>query len=126
MDANVIVYHCIGGAFHAAAQALREQDRNWQAPELWRSELLNVLCGQMRRSGMTLADALDAAEDAELCIARSHPVQFRGALELAVSCRCTAYDLQYIALAQQLRVPLVTMDRELLRAFPDVARPLAV
>ena len=38
---------------------------------------------------------------------------------LVASSDCSAYDCEFIALAQEHRVPLVTMDRQLLRDFPD-------
>jgi predicted nucleic acid-binding protein len=42
-------------------------------------------------------------------------------LELAVRSKCTAYDCEYVTLAQDLGVPLVTADKQILRAFPKTA-----
>lgn len=38
---------------------------------------------------------------------------------------CTAYDCEFVALSQRLGVPLVTLDRALLKAFPRLARKFA-
>jgi predicted nucleic acid-binding protein len=40
-------------------------------------------------------------------------------LGLVARSTCTAYDCEYVALAQELAVPLVTADKQVLRAFPD-------
>jgi len=45
-------------------------------------------------------------------------------LALASSSRCSAYDCEFVAAAQQLGVPLFTEDQMILSAFPDQARPL--
>jgi predicted nucleic acid-binding protein len=45
-------------------------------------------------------------------------------LTLADRSYCSAYDCEYVALAKRLGVKLVTMDRKVLRAFPEVAVPL--
>lgn len=42
-------------------------------------------------------------------------------LELISKSDCTAYDCEFIALAQQLDVLLVTADKQLLTRFPDSA-----
>lgn len=42
-------------------------------------------------------------------------------LRLAESSGCTAYDCEFVAVAQQFGVPLVTLDQKVLKAFPATA-----
>jgi predicted nucleic acid-binding protein len=42
-------------------------------------------------------------------------------LTLTDSSTCSAYDCEFVALAKQLSVKLVTQDKKILREFPDVA-----
>jgi predicted nucleic acid-binding protein len=42
-------------------------------------------------------------------------------LELAGESGCTAYDCEFVALAQELGVALVTTDKQVLKAFPKIA-----
>lgn len=42
-------------------------------------------------------------------------------LELAIHSGCSSYDAEFVVLAQQLQCPLLTFDRKLLQAFPDLA-----
>ena len=55
---------------------------------------------------------------------RQHLVPTRMILDLARASGCTAYDCEYVALAMQLDVPLVTSDKEVRRAFPAITQPL--
>jgi predicted nucleic acid-binding protein len=50
-----------------------------------------------------------------------HHVTSEAVLRLAMSSGCSAYDCEFVALAQDLGARLVTSDTELLRAFPGVA-----
>ncbi|NLH43945.1 MAG: type II toxin-antitoxin system VapC family toxin [Planctomycetes bacterium] len=50
----------------------------------------------------------------------SHPV-----LALAAASACSAYDCEFVALAKDLNLPLVTADKQILTQFPDVAVSLA-
>ena len=42
-------------------------------------------------------------------------------MQLDTSSTCSAYDCEFVALARQLSVKLVTQDKKLLREFPDTA-----
>jgi predicted nucleic acid-binding protein len=64
----------------------------------------------------TQAEALFSAHD--------EPVSSEHVLHLVSNSTCSAYDCEFVAAARQLGVPLVTDDRAILRAFPDLAQPL--
>lgn len=46
-------------------------------------------------------------------------------MALAASSACSAYDCEFVALAKDLDIPLVTADKQILTQFPDVAVSLA-
>ena len=125
VDANVLVYLILPGERSEAAQALLQRDPEWAAPLLWRSELRQVLSSYVRRGDLSLEAAADLWSRADAVVAgRQHLVPTRLILTLAAESGCSAYDCEYVALAQLLSVPLVTEDQELLAAFADTARPL--
>jgi predicted nucleic acid-binding protein len=35
--------------------------------------------------------------------------------------KCTAYDCEYVSLAESLKVPLITRNKEILKRFPNLA-----
>ena len=122
VDATVLSYYLIEGDFTATAVRVREQDPEWAAPELWRSELMNVLWKYVRRGDFGLELALSRFDLAlDLIGPRTYAVAAAEVLPLAVASGCSAYDAQYVALALQLGVKLVTHDRAVLRAFPEGA-----
>ena len=52
---------------------------------------------------------------------REHLVDSRDVLRLVELSACSAYDCEFVALAEYLKAPLVTNDREVLASFSDVA-----
>lgn len=124
VDTNIVMHRCMRSDFTAAASALAVLDSEWHAPQLWRSEFRNVLAGAIRR-GMELEMAHGILADAERCIGpNEHAIENAPVLRLIAASQCSAYDLEFVALAQELRAPLYTMDRQLLASFPGLARPL--
>lgn len=98
----------------------REPD--WRLPDLWRHEFMNVLATYARQGGATLEQARVLWRRAvELFGPREHASDAEAALGLAVKAPVSAYDGQYVALAQRLQTILVTEDRRLLKAFPETA-----
>lgn len=122
VDSNVVAYLYLPGEHTAKAEALLEQDPEWAAPVLWRSEFRNILAGYLRRKTLTFDQACGLQSEAEDLLAGSEfEVDSKAVLELVRDSDCSAYDCEFIALANKLQVKLVTMDAKLLKAFPKRA-----
>lgn len=122
VDTNLLVYLYVAGQRTRQAEAVLLRDPVWVTPLLWRSEFRNTLVGLVRRHALLLEDALSIASEAERAMAgREYSVVSRRVLELAADSACSAYDYEFVSLAEDLGVPLVTADRRLLRAFPSIA-----
>ena len=120
VDTNIIIYLLIESEYTESAIAIKRRDRQWVAPYLWRSEFRNVLMGYIRRSSFDLAKGIKLFELAERHVESRH-VDGSRVMELAFRSNCTAYDCEFVSLAEQLSVPLVTSDKKLLAAFPGMS-----
>lgn len=126
VDANVIAYAVIPGAKTALALSAIELDAEWVAPPLWRSELRNILATSVRTKRLTMGQALAGWEQAaRLVVETGLDPDCARVLQLSVQSGASAYDCEYVALAQSLSVPLVTADERLARRFGDVVVDLA-
>lgn len=122
VDSNVVAYCWIRGGRTEIAQRVRLRDPAWHVPILWRSEVRSALSGYLWRGTIEPegAEAIMAAAESALA-GCEHLVASGAVLELAARSRLSAYDCEFVALAQSLAVPLVTEDAAVLKAFPDVA-----
>lgn len=126
VDSNVLAYLYLPGEYSTAAEALLEQDSDWAAPILWRSEFRNILAGYLRRKAITFEQANGLQREAEsLLEGAEFELESLAVLELVRDSDCSAYDCEFIALAMKLDTKLVTMDKKLLRAFPKRAIALS-
>jgi predicted nucleic acid-binding protein len=122
VDTNIVAALCLRSAASDAAAATLERDREWQVPRLWRSEFRNVLATLMRVGALDLPTSLRAWESAVSVVGdREYEPTGLEVLRLAEESGCTAYDCEFVAVARDLGVPLVTQDRRLLEAFPEIA-----
>lgn len=122
VDTNVIVYFWINGTFTDAAEILMKKDPEWASPLLWRSEFCNVLAGYLRKHQITLAQALAAVGKAQEHLkGREHSIASEVVLDLVNKSVCSAYDCEFVALAQSFGISLVTCDSQILKAFPETA-----
>ena len=122
VDSNVIAYCWLRGARTEVAQRVRLCDAAWHVPILWRSELRSALAGYLWSKAIEPDRAAEIIAAAESALAGcEHLVSSRAVLELAARARVSAYDCEFVVLAQSLAVPLVTEDRAVLKAFPEVA-----
>ncbi len=119
VDVNVLAYLLIPGKYTTAAERQLEADSVWVVPRLWRSELRNVLASYLRAGQMDLTDAAVVYQRAEELVgAEEYEVETLHVLRLCAESKCSAYDCEYIALAEFLDVKLVTNDGKLAKAFP--------
>lgn len=126
VDTNVLVYLYVAGERTAEAEAVLARDAEWAAPLLWRSEFRNVLVGLVRRRALSPAEAIQASDEAERRMAgREYTVVSHHVLHLAARSGCSAYDCEFVALAEDLAASLVTTDRRVFAAFPSRAVTLA-
>lgn len=125
VDTNILAGHCLRGPLSGNTELLLQLDPEWAAPALWRSEFRNVLCGYLRRGLIDLDKAGEIIADAgESLKGGEHTVSDRAVLELVARSKCTAYDCEFVALADALGVVLVTEDKDVLKAFPRQCRSL--
>ncbi|MBN1625384.1 MAG: type II toxin-antitoxin system VapC family toxin [Deltaproteobacteria bacterium] len=121
-DTNIIVYLFLTGDRSKQAEKAFLKDPSWAAPILWRSEFLNVLTLYIRKEILILEEAQEIMEEAmELMRGREYEVAPQQVLKLAVNSTCSAYDCEFIALANDLASSLVTVDKQILHQFPDIA-----
>ncbi len=127
VDAMILAYALVGvPEYTPAVNRLLDLDLAWAGPPLWRNELRNVYIWvpETDRPGdaVTLGDAQRKMHLAETLIGeRTFGVESDAVLDIAQTTGLSAYDGEYVALAQEVDVPLVTTDGAILQAVPDVA-----
>ena len=112
-DTNVVAYLMLPSQHTALSERLLGVDPDWNVPVLWRSRCATVWFPW---------DALNLQMEAEALLRdREYEVDTRDVLALVHRSSCSAYDCEFVALARHLDVPLVTMDRKVIDAFPETA-----
>jgi predicted nucleic acid-binding protein len=121
-DNSVLVYFWLPSVFAQLAETAKNQDNIWAAPILWRAEFRNVLAGYLRKNLLTENEANTAYLNAQKDLgANEFTVPTERIIKLVLASDCSAYDCEYVALAMDLGVPLVTTDKQVLRAFTKTA-----
>lgn len=126
VDTNVIAYLYLPGDRTASAESLFREDSDWSAPLLWQSEMRNVLATQIRVGHIELDGAQSILSEAEkLLHGREFAVDSSEVLRLAAESGCSAYDCEFVVLADYFDVPLYSADRQLVKRFPQRMRLLS-
>lgn len=121
VDTNVVAYLVIRNEYSPLADLVLQKEATWAAPKLWRSELRNVLTLNVWKKFLTMEIAVEAMFHAEAVMGEyEYDIESSRVLELAAMSQRTAYDCEFVALAENLNVPLVTSDKKLLAAFPII------
>jgi predicted nucleic acid-binding protein len=119
VDTNIITYLFIEGENTKKAENAFKKDTKWAAPILWRSEFRNVLAFYIRNQDLELDNAIKIMNEADQLMSDyEYDVTSLDVLKLAALSGCSAYDCEFVALAKDLRIPLLTFDKKVLKAFP--------
>lgn len=125
IDTNVVAYLLLGTeAFVNESRACFEHVATPLAPAHWEAELTNVVWMAVRagvlpaaegpvRLGLARRLGIESVATATLC---------QGALLRAIESGVSAYDTLFVELAARSACPLLTFDKAVLKAFPDIAR----
>ena len=99
-----------------------KKDPVWAAPYLWRSEMRNVMALYMRKQLLKQDQVVQIMQWAEDQMGLNEYLPLSGhVLSLAAVSGCTAYDCEFVSIANALACPLVTFDKQVLERFPDIA-----
>lgn len=121
-DCTLIVPMYVTDERTALSEAVFLRDPIWLAPPLWRSEMRNALRGYIRAGKITREEAKRGMRRAESHVVPGEvEITSDGVLDVVSAFGCTAYDAEYVVVAKELGIRLVTSDGELLRKFPEVA-----
>ena len=122
VDTNVISYFYLSSEYSDLTEQLFLKTSSWAAPLLWRSEFRNVLSFYVGKEIITLQDAVQLFETAlSLLQENEYEINTTQVLKLSQNSGCSAYDCEFVNLAQDLNVPLVTMDKKILQNFQGTA-----
>lgn len=125
VDTNVVAYLLLGTeAFVDESRACFERVATPLAPAHWEAELTNVLWMAVRAGVLSAADGpvrlglarrlgIESIATSALC---------QGALLRAIESGVSVSDTLFVELAVRSACPLVTFDKAMLKAFPDIAR----
>lgn len=122
VDTNLLAYLLLPTPHAVQAEAVLIKDPDWIAPALIHSEFRNVLLGAVRRKDVAQADAdRFLARAYEVITVPEGDVDGYAVFALALQSGCSAYDCEFVWLARDLRIPLVTADQKVLKAFSELA-----
>ncbi len=122
VDAQIIAALLLKSETTPLAKQLLIHDRAWIAPVIWRSEFRQILSYYIRKCILSIHQANLLMQEAEnLMQGGQYDVPSLEVFAITGQYDCTAYFAEYATLAQELGIPYVTIDRSVLRKFPQLA-----
>lgn len=122
-DANLLAYLCIPTELQTKqAEYVRSREKVWIAPPLLRHEFLHVIARYIARGDFDVDEAARVYQRGISMMEFSTlPLDAHAIFRITQGSGCTTYDAEYVWLAREMNIPLVTADKEVLAAFPSIA-----
>jgi len=122
VDTDVIAYLWLKGEFTENAKRLLKSDPDWQVPLLWRSEFRSILSLYIRKKLLSLSESYTIMTEAQKMLkGNEYSIDSLNVLEKVTKCTLSAYDLEFVVLAETLKVKLITLDKKIVNEFPKAA-----
>ncbi|CAN5209987.1 hypothetical protein BH23BAC3_BH23BAC3_10950 [soil metagenome] len=122
VDTSIIASLWVPNDMEELAYEVLRKDSEWVAPMLWQSELRNVLALYLRKNILEFSTVLQSIQEAEqLMESDSYKVNSTQVLQFVNKSSCSSYDCEFVALADDLEVRIVTFDKKICREFSDIA-----
>jgi predicted nucleic acid-binding protein len=121
VDTNLIAYLLIEGPHTGLAKSVYQRYEYHVVPAFWRIEFLNILATYAKAGLLPFSEAeIIWKEGLRLNLLEEDP-DMRAVLDLAIKNRCSVYDALFVAVAMEHGLPLITLDGELVKKFPQIA-----
>jgi predicted nucleic acid-binding protein len=124
VDTNVVAYFLLGTEpFAAEAKRFLAGVSNPIAPALWEAEMANIVWMAIRAGVLPADEGPNRLKLAARLGIESVSIRtlLQGSLLRSVTSGIAVYDTLFVELARREACPLVTFDRAVLRAFPNIA-----
>ena len=122
VDSNILAFWLLPGEQMALAERVWQKDPSWIMPPLWKSEFRSILAQYLKHERLSLPEALTVMKEAESILKNKvYDVDSDWVLRLVHKSNCSAYDCEFVSLAQRFDVILVTADKKVLQEFPETA-----
>ena len=126
VDTNIISYLFIKGDQTKSVKKLLQKDSDWVSSVLWRSEFRSVLSLYLRKNYLNISQAKYLMEQAEyLMFGAEYHVNSNDILDFLTRTSLSAYDCEFVVLAKELGIKLITTDKKILREAPDVTMSIS-
>lgn len=120
VDTNIIAHFWLPSEHTELCEQLFQWDPEWVAPILWKSEFRNVVVLYRREKLIDLPEAIQITDKAENQLKeREFHVNSIQVYNLTDKSGCSSYDCEFVSLAEELDIKLITMDKQILRSFPE-------
>lgn len=122
VDTSVIASLWVPNDMEELAYRVLHKDPDWVAPLLWRSELRNVLALYLRKNILEFSTILQVMQEAEqLMESNAYEANSTQVLHRVHHSNCSSYDCEFVTLADDLGVHLVTFDKQICKEFTEIA-----
>ena len=119
---NILAYLFFPSAWSTRAEELKSRINDWVAPDLWKSEFLQIASLYYRKELISWQEAVEAFEMAnEFVLSFEIHSAYKEIMTCAKNSSCSLFDCEFVVLAQKLGTKLVTYNNQLLQEFPNIA-----